>query len=163
MLQRFGPGFEVMQQRLHAAGRRDGINFSTGSRVGNTRDSHRLVELARAKGAAAENRVVAELFRSYFEQDGDITSHDMLVAAAARAGLDEAEARAWLAGDHGGAEVDAQVARANARNVHGVPQFTIQDQVVVDGAQDPEAFIRAFVAVKEGKAGDDAGESGYQC
>lgn len=162
MLQRFGPQFEMMQKRLHAAGKLDGINFSSGSKVGNTRDSHRLVELAKAKGNDVENRVISELFRSYFENDGDITSHDMLVAAAEKAGLDAAEVRAWLAGDQGGKEVDAQVARANAKNVHGVPQFTIQDKLVVDGAQDPDAFVRAFVALKEGKAGD-SGSSGYQC
>ena len=118
--------------------------------------------MAKAKGNDVENRVISELFRSYFERDGDITSHDMLVAAAEKAGLDAAEARAWLAGDHGGNEVDAQVAQANAKNVHGVPQFTIQDKLVVDGAQDPDAFIRAFIALKEGQAGD-AGSSGYQC
>ncbi|KAI1503998.1 DSBA oxidoreductase [Biscogniauxia marginata] len=154
MAQRFGPDrLQAIFERLTAIGGEEGINFGFAGRIGNTRDSHRLIQLGKTKGAEAENRVVLELFRSYFEGEGDITSHDTLVAAAEKAGLDPAEARDWLASGKGGAEVDAEVREANAKGIHGVPNFTIQGKHVVDGAQDAQVFMAEFARIKEAETG----------
>lgn len=127
MVQRFGPErLAAMQQRLTLMGREEGINFGFGGKIGNTRDSHRLIQLGKTKGNDVENRVVLELFKSYFEEDGDITSHDTLIAAAEKAGLDRAETKDWLETGKGGKEVDEEVEEAYAKDIHGVPHFTIQ-------------------------------------
>lgn len=140
-----------MTERLSAVGKKDaGIDFKFGGKTGNTRDSHRLVELGRRKGGAeVQNRVVEELFRSYFEEEGDITSRDVLRDAGVKAGLDGAEVEDWLAGDGGGDEVDREVAEAQRRGVSGVPNFVLQDRYEIGGAQDAEAFVKVFERVKE--------------
>ncbi|KAI0380461.1 DSBA oxidoreductase [Hypomontagnella monticulosa] len=152
MIQRFGAErLAAMQQRLTLMGREEGINFGFGGKIGNTRDSHRLIQLGKTKGNDVENRVVLELFKSYFENDGDITPHDTLIAAAEKAGVDRAEAKDWLETGKGGKEVDEEVEEAYAKDIHGVPHFTIQGKYDVGGAQDPSAFLEAFASAKEGK------------
>ncbi|KAI1136495.1 DSBA oxidoreductase [Hypoxylon sp. FL0543] len=152
MVQRFGPErLAALKQRLTLMGREEGINFSFAGKIGNTRDSHRLIQLGKTKGNDVENRVVLELFKSYFEGDGDITSHNTLIAAAEKAGLDKAEVTDWLETGKGGKEVDEEVQEAYARNIHGVPHFTIQGKYEIDGAQDSQAFLEAFAKVKEEK------------
>ncbi|KAI5921978.1 DSBA-like thioredoxin domain-containing protein [Camillea tinctor] len=153
--ERFGAErLQGIHERLSAIGREEGINFSFAGRLGNTRDSHRLIQLGKTKGHEVENRVVLELFRSYFEGEGDITSHDTLVAAGEKAGLRAAEVREWLASGKGGAEVDAEVLEANIKGIHGVPNFTIQGTHVVDGAQDAQVFMAEFAKIKEAETGN---------
>lgn len=147
---RFGPDrIEGLQGHLSQVGQAEGINFKFDSRTGNTRDSHRVAELARTKGPETQSRVVAEIMRSYFENSGDITSWDDLVAAAERGGLDGSEVRTWLAEGKGGEEVDREVQQAVALGVSGVPHFIIQDKYQVGGAQDPDTFLQQFIAIKE--------------
>ncbi|CAJ2508976.1 Uu.00g140020.m01.CDS01 [Anthostomella pinea] len=150
MAQRFGTErLAALQQRLTLVGREEGIDFSFNGRIGNTRDSHRLIQLGKTKGSEVENRVVLELFRSYFEGDGDITSHATLVAAAEKAGLVGDEVRDWLETGKGGEEVDGEVEEAYALGIHGVPHFTIQGKRVVDGAQDAQILMAEFAKIKE--------------
>ncbi|KAI9805761.1 MAG: hypothetical protein M1833_005254 [Piccolia ochrophora] len=135
-------------ERLAAVGRAEGIAFKFGGKTGNTRASHRLMELAKRKSAEAETRLVEELFAAYFESERDITDHDVLVAAAVRAGIEEGEARGWVDGDEGGEKVDEEARRAARRMISGVPHFTIQGKYELGGAQEPEAFLEIFEKVK---------------
>ena len=116
--------------------------------TGNTRDSHRLIQLAKSKSPVLETRIVEELFAAYFEQEGDITSHEVLKAAALRAGLQEREVDEWLTSDKGGKAVDEEVAEAQKNKISGVPNFTIQGKYEVGGAQEPEVFVRLFEKIK---------------
>ena len=136
-------------ERLTAVGKDAGINFSFGGKTGSTRDSHRLVQLGKTKGPHVQTRVVEELFKSYFEDEGDITSHDALTEAGVRAGLEEAEVKNWLQSDKGGTEVDKEVSEAQIRGVNGVPNFVLQGKYEIGGAQDAEAFAKVFERVKE--------------
>ncbi len=152
MAQKFGGPDRVaaMNARMRAMGAPEGINFTQEGKTGNTRDAHRLIQLAKSKGAERQDAVISSLFRAYFEEGGDITSHDELVAAAERGGLDAAEARAWLddGKDRGGAEVDTEVGEAYDRGVHGVPHFIVNDQAELGGAQDPATFVNEFQRLK---------------
>jgi predicted DsbA family dithiol-disulfide isomerase len=139
---------DLIFERLTNAGREVGINFNFGGKTGNTRDSHRLIQLGKSKSPAIETRMVEELFAAYFEQEGDITDHEVLKNAAVRAGLDENEVVAWLKSDNGGKAVDEEVAQAQKNQIGGVPNFTIQGKYEVGGAQDPEVFIRLFEKIK---------------
>lgn len=136
-------------QRLSAAGQSEGINFSFGGRTGNTRDSHRLLQHAmEVGGEALQTRVVEELFKSYFEQEEDITSHQVLQGAAERAGFDSQKARDLLESDAEGIVVDKEVKKAQSELVTGVPHFVIQDRYEISGAQEPAAFLQIFNRVK---------------
>ncbi|KAF2760007.1 DSBA oxidoreductase [Pseudovirgaria hyperparasitica] len=142
----------MMQERLSSIGASLGINFKYGGRVGNTRDSHRLVQLGKEKGAAVQTRVVEELFAAYFENERDLTDHAVLQAAGERAGLDAEEVRAWLASDQGGERVDREAREAReGEEVTGVPYFVFQGKYAIGGAEEPETFATLLekVAAKE--------------
>ena len=136
-------------ERLSAAGKDVGINFKFGGKTGNTRDSHRLIQLGKTKGPEVETKIVEALFQSYFENEEDITSHDILEAAGVKAGLDREEVKSWLQSDRGGKEVDREVREAQMKNISGVPNFTLQGMYEIGGAQDPENFNRIFEKIKE--------------
>jgi len=139
----------MMQERLAQLGRSDGIDFKFGGKTGNTRDSHRLIQLGKAKSPAVQTRVVEELFAAYFENEKDITSHDVLVDAGVKAGLNAAEVKEWLESGKGGPEVDKEVQDAYEQSISGVPNFTIQDQFEIGGAQEPADFVQLFERIKK--------------
>jgi len=138
----------MMQERLSQIGHAEGINFKYGGRTGNTRDSHRLIQLGKTKGPLTQTRVIEELFAAYFENEQDITRQDILLEAGVKAGLDEEEAREWLEGGKGGSEVDKEVQDAVEQNISGVPNFTINGSFEVGGAQEPSAFVQLFERLK---------------
>lgn len=161
--QRAAAAFRMLTQ----IGQSEGIAFKFGGRTGNTRDSHRLIQLGKTKGAAQQTRVIEELFASYFEKEEDITSWEVLLGAAERAGLDREEARAWLESGKGGDEVDREVQEAYGKNISGVPNFEINERFEVGGAQEPQAFVSLFERIKreEGKGAGAGGkvEGGGMC
>jgi predicted DsbA family dithiol-disulfide isomerase len=138
----------MMFERLAQIGKDAGINFKFGGKTGNTRDSHRLIQLGKSKSPHMQTRVVEELFAAYFENEGDITSHEVLRNAAVKAGLDEKEVSEWLESDKGGAAVDKEVEEAQLNQISGVPNFTLQGKYQIGGAQDPGVFVRLFEKVK---------------
>lgn len=149
-IERFGADqVDQMQARVKHLGEPEGIHFKYGGRIGNTRDSHRLIQLGKTKSSAIQTRIVEELFRAYFEEERDITSHDVLINAGVAAGLERKEVKEWLDADGGGAEVDREVEQAVKAGIRGVPHFTIQNRHHVDGAQDPSAFLEVFATIKE--------------
>lgn len=139
---------DMIFERLAQTGREVGINFKFGGKTGNTRDSHRLIQLGKTKSPAMQTRVVEELFAAYFENEKDITSHETLLDAGLRAGLEEKEIKEWLDSDKGGKEVDIEVAEAQSNQISGVPNFTVQGKYEVGGAQDPGVFVRLFTKIK---------------
>jgi predicted DsbA family dithiol-disulfide isomerase len=151
---KFGPErAAVMHSRLLAIGEAEGINFAGRGRIGNTRDAHRLIQLAKTKSNATENNVVAELFRSHIEEGGDITSQSNLIAVGEKAGLDRSETKKWLEEGKGGDEVDREVEDAYRRGVSGVPNFTINGRYELSGAQDPKTFVQQFIRAKASAPG----------
>ncbi|RDI84610.1 hypothetical protein Vi05172_g5341 [Venturia inaequalis] len=143
--QKFGPGrTEAIFARMKDVGKSVGIDFKFGGKTGNTRDSHRLIQLGKIEGEGIQTKVVEALFAAYFENEKDITQRDVLVEAAVEAGLDRGKAEEWLEGDDGGKEVDAEVGEAQRRGISGVPHFTVNGRFEVEGAQDSAAFVQLF-------------------
>jgi predicted DsbA family dithiol-disulfide isomerase len=136
-----------MFTRLAGIGTSVGIDFKFGGKTGNTRDSHRLVQLGKLQGSERQTKVVGELFKAYFENEQDITSHEVLTQAGVRAGLDANDVQQYLAGSDGGPEVDREVRDAKAQAISGVPYFTINKKYHLEGAQDPSAFVDIFHAI----------------
>lgn len=142
-------GHPRIQAWLRATGEAEGIRFAFEGKVGNTRDSHRLVQLAKTKPGDMQDRVVASLFQIYFEENGDVTDPETLVAAGVRGGLDAGEIRAWMEAGQGGDQVDEEVQWAYAQGVYSVPSFTINDRSRIEGAQDVPAFLAGLAKAKE--------------
>jgi predicted DsbA family dithiol-disulfide isomerase len=144
---------QVMQAHLARLGKDIGINFKFGGKTGNTRDSHRLIQLGRTKGEDMQTRVVEELFAAYFENEEDIVDVETLVRRGVQAGLDEREVREWMESGAGGEEVDREVGEAKRKFVTGVPKFTINGRYEVQGAEEPAAFLQVFSEIKDTEDG----------
>lgn len=149
-VRKFGPQrTEMMQKHLAQVGKQVGIDFGFEGKTGNTRDSHRLIQLAKTKGPEMQTKVVESLFNSYFEANEDITDKEVIIKRGAQAGLDESEAREWINSDKGGPEVDREVIEAQSKMISGVPNFTINGQFDIQGAQEPMAFLQVFGKVSD--------------
>ena len=143
---KFGGGDRPRQiyQAIAESGREAGIEFEFAriKRTPNTVLSHRLVHW----GARNErqDQIVDQLFKAYFEEGRDIGDIDILVEVAAQAGVDETEARHFLASDDGRQEVVASDVYARRLGINGVPCFIVNRKYAVSGAQPPAAFVEVF-------------------
>jgi predicted DsbA family dithiol-disulfide isomerase len=129
------------QMEERAAG--DGLTFRMeGLRSGNTRDAHRLIQLARERGR--QDALVERLHRAYFTEQDSIFDHEALTRLAVEAGLDRDEAAAVLAGDSYGDHVDTDEAMAQALGATGVPLFVIDRKYGISGAQPAETITQVL-------------------
>lgn len=140
---------KTVQARLIDIGKDLGINFKLGGLTANTRNSHRIIQLARTRSLETQGRVVDALFRAYFENQQDINRRDVLKAAAVKGGLDAAEVDDVLSSDKFGKQVDDEVAEAKRNLITGVPNFTLNEKYEIPGAQDSAGFLRVFEKIKE--------------
>jgi predicted DsbA family dithiol-disulfide isomerase len=131
-----------MEQRAAQAG----LTFRMEDlRSGNTRDAHRLLQLARVRGRQAE--LVERLHRAYFTDQASIFDHPSLAGFAADAGLDRNEALAVLASGEYGEAVDADEEVARSFGVSGVPFFVIDRRYGISGAQPAETIAQVLERV----------------
>lgn len=167
--QKFGPQrATAIFSRLSAVGESEGIKFNFGGNTGKTRDSHRLLwyagQLEEAKRATVtvpaasstpapvgglQTRVAEKLFRAYFEDEKNITDPRVLLEAGVEAGLEREVVQKLLDSEEGGAEVDSEAKMAARRLVTGVPYYSIQAKYSVEGADEPETFLKVFEQIKE--------------
>ena len=116
----------------------------------NTFEAHRLIRFAAERGRSAE--LVERLYRAHFADGIDIGSTDALVTLAAEVGLDEAEAREYLASNLGRREVAGDLTAAHQLGVSSVPTFVFAGKYAVTGAQEPETLLAALREVAEREA-----------
>jgi len=139
-----------IHQTIAEAGATVGIDFAFDKikRSPNTRNAHRLIRYATRQGAGSD--VVTRLFEGYFLQGRDVGDLATLAKIAAEAGLDEREARAFLAGDSERDEIVAEDRNARRLGVNAVPCFIFAGQYAISGAQEPEFFLPVFDLVLNG-------------
>jgi predicted DsbA family dithiol-disulfide isomerase len=124
-----------MEQR--AAG--DGLTFRmSGLRSGNTKDAHRLLQLAKASGR--QDELMERLQRAYFTEQDSIFDHESLTRLAVEAGLDREDVADVLASDRYADHVDTDEAMARVLGATGVPLFVIDRRYGISGAQPPETI-----------------------
>mmetsp|Transcript_17205 Transcript_17205/g.66959 ORF Transcript_17205/g.66959 Transcript_17205/m.66959 type:complete len:169 (+) Transcript_17205:245-751(+) len=152
---KFGPDrVKRMLPQMIATGKGEGINFSYGGRIGNTEDSHRVIELAGRFGAAQQDKTVEALFSAYFENEKSMGDDDVLAAAATESGLAARLAlpenplasksiAEFLGSDELRDEVRAEEAQGH-RKVSGVPFFTVNGRYQISGAQEHSTWLELF-------------------
>jgi predicted DsbA family dithiol-disulfide isomerase len=116
--------------------------MSDTSRIYNTFDAHRLLHWARIEGKQAALKHA--LFDAYFTDQQDPSDHSVLLAAAAKAGLDPARAGEILASDLYAREVRDAEQLWQSRGISAVPAVIINDRYLISGGQPPEAFEKAL-------------------
>lgn len=128
-----------------------GINFRFGGKIGSTRNAHRLIHLCQTNEVSSEVRdaLVEGIFEAYHEKELDISEGSVLRQIAVDAGIDEEMVDTWLDCDLSGTVVDGEATKNRGVTTAGVPYFIIQDVYCVDGAQDLQEFVEAFIKVRE--------------
>jgi predicted DsbA family dithiol-disulfide isomerase len=124
----------------------DGLEFHLErAQRANTRDAHRLLWFAETSGPPGSQAALKEhLLAAYFVEGRNVGDPDELVEIAAAAGLDADEARAFLAGDGGQAEVAEALAFASEAGITAVPTYVIDGRWSIPGAQDPAVFVQVL-------------------
>lgn len=130
---------EQAQRQMEQRAAEDGLTFRmSGLRSGNTRDAHRLLQLAKA--TAQQDRLMERLQRAYFTEQDSIFDHDSLTRLAVEAGLDRDDVTEVLASDQYTDHVETDQAMAQAIGATGVPLFVIDRRYGISGAQPAETI-----------------------
>jgi predicted DsbA family dithiol-disulfide isomerase len=140
-------------RRIVEAARDDGIEFAFErmKRTPNTVLAQRLILFADQQGRAEE--LIRVLFRALFQEGRDVGRIDVLTEIAGEAGLDPAEAAAFLEGDRLAREVHEAQAQAQRMGVRGVPVFIVDHEHAVTGAQPPEILAGLLDVAAATRAG----------
>lgn len=123
-----------------------GITFNMDRALrANTLRAHRMMFLAlRERGPVAQREMKQALLEAYFTDGKNVADDDVLIDAAARAGIERELAESWLASDDGDAEVRRDIVEAGDLGITAVPTFVIDGKWAIPGAQDTEVFERAL-------------------
>jgi predicted DsbA family dithiol-disulfide isomerase len=143
---------EDTQRQMEERAAADGLTFRMDNlRSGNTRDAHRLLQLAKADGRQAE--LVEALHRAYFTEQESVFDHASLARIAVGAGLDPGDVDKVLTTDQFADEVTEDETTASSLGATGVPFFVIDRKYGISGAQPAETIARALQ-----HAWDDGGD-----
>jgi predicted DsbA family dithiol-disulfide isomerase len=145
--QKFGETrVKQMLPQMIETGKQEGIEFSFGGKVGSTFDSHRLLYYVKQQenGEKKQNDLINILFHYYFEQEQDLSDHQVLIKAAEQIGFNSNEIKEFLQSDLYKKEVQQEINQTQQEGISGVPHFRINDRIELSGAQDPQQFIQAF-------------------
>ncbi len=130
----------------------EGLEFDMDSAVrANTLLSHRLLVLAEQQGVQLELK--ERLMKAYFVEGQSLGVIDNLVRLATDVGIDAEEARAWLSGDAGKAEVLSHLEFAGQAGITSVPTFVFDRQTGVPGAQPAELFTQILTELTTAPSG----------
>ena len=135
---------EQILKQTQATARAEGLpfDFDRGQVKVTTLPAHRLLWLAAREGDP--DAVAEALFHAHFAEGRNLADPATLVMAGAAGRLTEARVRALLDSEEGAAEVEADLAQAQALGITAVPSFVIDGRYLVQGAQSPEAFAQVL-------------------
>eukprot|EP00035_Acanthoeca_spectabilis_P023427 m.449308 g.449308 ORF g.449308 m.449308 type:complete len:192 (-) comp19800_c0_seq1:175-750(-) len=147
-----------MESRMQATAASEGIQIVYDGFTSNTMPAHRLITWAKASGK--QDTLVTKIFEQYFGNGKAPCDTEMLAEAAAQAGLDKAEAEAFLESDDLKADVATEAERVKRSfGVSGVPFFVVHADgspdlpIGVSGAQEPETLVQIVrEAIKDADA-----------
>ncbi len=130
------------QAMIRQRGADVGFEFGSRTRVYNTFDAHRLLHWASLEGRQLPLKMA--LFRAYFTESKDASNHEVLIEAAAAAGLDPEKARTVLSGDAYATDVREMEQHYQDMGIRSVPSIIFNGQYLVSGGQPVEAFESAI-------------------
>lgn len=133
---------EAIRQRGAALGfvfRKEGRG-----RVYNTFNAHRLLHWAGLDGGERQHALKKALLKAYFTDGLSPEAPEVLVQAAADAGLDPVRAKQILDTDEYADQVRGEEQRFLDLGIHAVPSVVINDRHLIQGGQPPEVFEQAL-------------------
>lgn len=146
-------GADAMQARVAGIAKDEGLDYRLEkTRHVGTFDAHRLLHFAKTKELQGELK--ERLMRANFTEGLSVGDHGVLARLAAETGLDAAEAAAVLAGNTFAEDVRADIARAAALGIRGVPFFVFAERYGVSGAQTAETLREVMEKAWEEQGAD---------
>lgn len=134
---------DAMIAKMTAAAAEEGLAYSFDhAQPGNTRDAHRLLHLAAARGKQGE--LAERLFRACFIDGEPIGLTSALLRLGTEVGLDADDVWQVLNSDAYADAVSAEESAAADLGIHGVPFFVFDHRLAVSGAQSSEVLGRAL-------------------
>lgn len=121
--------------------------FPENGRVYNTFNAHRLIHWAFDFGLQTELKLA--LFDLYFQQGGNPSDDEELLAKVEAVGLPADAARKLLNSEEGVSEVRAEQQLNQQQGISAVPAFILDNQTLISGGQPKEVFINALKELKE--------------
>jgi len=126
----------------------EGLEYRLKSaKMGNSFDAHRLLKMAALVGLGGAMK--ERLFKAYFTDSLEISSHDVLIGLGTEVGLDASEIRKMYSGDYMIADVRSDEALASKHGITGVPFFIFDSKYGVSGAQTTDVLIEVLNKVNE--------------
>ena len=111
-------------------------------RTPNTVKSHLLIDLARKY--ETENKVITDLFETYFNKAKDIGDEEILMSIAKKNNLDANEVQTYLNNEENVKKINKMDDVAKQMGITGVPFYIFNDQLSVSGAQPIEQLVEAI-------------------
>lgn len=140
----------AMEQQITQAAQDAGLEFRYDLlKPANTRKAHQVLHLAKTQGKQSE--LAEKLLAAHFTDGRHVGQIAELVAIGAEVGLDPDEVVRVLESGAYVAEVDADIAQAQALGIRGVPFFVLNGKYGVNGAQEPEQFVAALEQAQQGR------------
>jgi len=136
-----------IRDTIRRRGEEVGFTFSPEGRgrIYNTLDAHRLLHWTKYTGRpGAQYTLKKALLEAYQGRAENIESPEVLLAAAAQAGLPVGQARAILQSKEYETEVRALEDFYRRAGIHAVPAVIINDHHLISGGQPVEVFERAL-------------------
>ena len=125
-----------------AAGEGLKFDFSKQKVSPNTRDAHRIIQLAKEEGV--QPAVKEAFMKAYFEDGVDLSKKENLIEVAAKAGLSQNKVEKLLSTDEGLAQIVHEEQELQKLGITGVPFFIINNKYGISGAQPSNSFVQAF-------------------
>ncbi|MEO6959904.1 MAG: DsbA family oxidoreductase [Burkholderiaceae bacterium] len=134
-------------ETIRVRGEQVGFTFHMDKRTRsyNTFDAHRLLHWAETQGH--QRALKHALFKAYFTDGEDPSSHAVLIRVAGQAGLDVERAKEILSSDTYASEVREREQFYLDQGIHSVPAVIVNDRHLIQGGQPPEVFEQALLQI----------------
>ncbi len=135
---------KTIYDNIYEEGLKEGIdfNFDLIEITPNSFNSHRLLALAYEKGL--QEKVLDDLFESYFLKAEDIGDPNILLKIAVNNSIDENELKNYLSNQENIEPLANEELQARKMGINSVPTFIVNKQIVINGAQTSENFELIF-------------------
>ena len=108
----------------------------------NSFNSHRLLALAYQK--KIQDRMIEDIFQSYFIRGEDIGDPTVLLDIAIKHNIDEDEFKNYLMNKENIEPLANEEIQARKMGINSVPTFIVNQQIVINGAQSVDNFELIF-------------------
>lgn len=135
-----------VRETIRARGAAAGFTFAAGGRgrIWNTFDAHRLLCWAGTEGPQRQHALKRALMEAYHGRAESPADHQVLLACAKQAGLDETRAQAVLASAEFADEVRERERFYTSHGIQSVPAVIVNEHHLISGGQPPEVFEQAL-------------------